>query len=99
MDILLLSMFDLFGNVISSRVAIDKESQRNKGYGFVSYDNVASAAESVLRMDGYMAGSKRLKVSIKKGEEHYVQHLLSDSMRLRQSDRVGHAPYWFSALT
>jgi len=73
----LANAFKPFGNVVSSRVAIDKESKRNKGFGFVSYDNVQSAAEAVLRMDGWSAGGKRLKVSIKKGEEQYVQHLLA----------------------
>jgi len=71
----LLHAFAPWGNIVSARVAVDKVTQRNKGYAFVSYDNIQSAAKAVQQMNGYMAGSKRLKVSIKQGEEQYVAHL------------------------
>lgn len=71
----LLRHFGDWGHILSARVAVDKTTGRNKGYAFVSYDNVNSAVTAVQQMNGFLAGSKRLKVSIKQGEEHFVQHL------------------------
>lgn len=71
--------FSHFGPVISCYIATDRATGRNKGYGFVSYDNIQSAANAVLGMNGYLVGSKRLKVSIKTGEESHVAHLLGPS--------------------
>lgn len=68
--------FSHFGPVISCYIATDRATGRNKGYGFVSFDNIQSAANAVLGMNGYLVGSKRLKVSIKTGEESHVAHLL-----------------------
>lgn len=72
----LLTHFSQFGRIISCYVATDRATGRNKGYGFVSYDNIQSAANAVLGMNGCPVGGKRLKVSIKTGEETYVAHLL-----------------------
>lgn len=72
----LMQNFGGFGNVVSARVATDRTTGRNRGFAFVSYDNVESAAAAVNNMNGFMAAGKRLKVSVKKGEEQYVQHLL-----------------------
>lgn len=69
--------FSPFGRVISCYIATDRTTGRNKGYGFVSFDTVDAAASAVLGMNGFLVGSKRLKVSIKNGEEVYVAHLLT----------------------
>ena len=62
------------------RIAIDKAYQRNKGYGFVSFNDVHSAVEAVRRMDGYQAApNKKLKVAIKQNEEEHVAHLLRNN--------------------
>lgn len=73
----LISNFQHFGQIVSARIATDKATGRNKGYAFVSYVNIQSAAQAVQQMNGFMAGTKRLKVSIKQNEEMYVQHLLN----------------------
>jgi len=73
----LLQAFSPWGTIVSARVAVDKVTQRNKGYAFVSYDSIQSAATAVQQMNGFMAGTKRLKVSIKQGEEQYVSHLFT----------------------
>jgi len=61
--------FSQFGNLVSTRVMIDKQTGRNKGYGFVSYDNAASAMRAVAEMNGYSVLGKRLKVELKKGDD------------------------------
>ena len=68
----LLNSFSQFGVIISARVAIDRQTGRNKGYGFVSYDSPEAAAAAVAAMNGFLAGGKRLKVTIKKGEEQHA---------------------------
>ena len=65
----LVSYFQPFGNVISSRIMCDKTTGKSKGYGFISYDNQVSAVNAVRMMNGFQVGNKRLKVQIKKGEE------------------------------
>jgi len=72
----LVSNFAHFGRIVSAKIATDKITGRNQGFAFVSYDNIQSACNAVMQMNGYMASGKRLKVSIKKGEEQYVQHLM-----------------------
>lgn len=68
----LLNAFSQFGNVLSARVAMDRATGRNKGYGFVSYETPEAAAAAVAAMNGFLAGGKRLKVTIKKGEEQHA---------------------------
>ncbi|RHY13444.1 hypothetical protein DYB36_004457, partial [Aphanomyces astaci] len=70
--ILILSLMDLFnyfqtfGNVISARIMVEKESGRSRGFGFVSYDNAPSADAAIKGMNGFQVGRKRLKVQHKK---------------------------------
>ncbi|PHJ17523.1 rna recognition motif-containing protein [Cystoisospora suis] len=72
----LVHTFSSFGYIVSCHIALDKVTNRNRGFAFVSFDNIQSAANAVNHMNGCLVGNKRLNVSIKKGEEHHVQHLL-----------------------
>eukprot|EP00922_Rhytidocystis_sp_ex-Travisia-forbesii_P035799 GHVS01053105.1.p1 GENE.GHVS01053105.1~~GHVS01053105.1.p1 ORF type:complete len:551 (+),score=167.21 GHVS01053105.1:181-1833(+) len=65
----LIHNFGSFGTVISGRIAQDRQTGRNRGFAFVSYDNPDAASNAVSNMNGFMACGKRLKVTIKKGEE------------------------------
>lgn len=82
----LLASFSPFGNVISAHIATEKETGRNRGFAFVSYDNVDSAISAVKYMNGFLAHKKKLKVTIKKGEEQYVQALLNQRSRMDHSN-------------
>lgn len=62
----LYSLFSPFGNVISARIMVEKETGRSRGFGFVSYDNNSSAEAAIKEMDGFQIGRKRLKVQHKK---------------------------------
>ncbi|UKK00914.1 RNA-binding protein [Theileria orientalis] len=70
-DIDLIEHFKHFGNVISARVQRDSAG-RNRGFGFISYDNPQSAVVAIKNMNGFSVGGKYLKVQLKKGEEHYM---------------------------
>ena len=61
-------LFSAYGFLISATVVRDKGSQLSRGFGFVSFDNPFSAHSAVMHMNGFMAGNKRLKVQLKRGE-------------------------------
>ncbi|XP_076388140.1 CUGBP Elav-like family member 1 isoform X3 [Megachile rotundata] len=65
----LVTTFLPFGNVISAKVFIDKQTQLSKCFGFVSYDNAASAQAAIQAMNGFQIGMKRLKVQLKRSKD------------------------------
>uniref|UniRef100_A0A8C7DT91 CUGBP Elav-like family member 2 n=1 Tax=Naja naja TaxID=35670 RepID=A0A8C7DT91_NAJNA len=64
----ILQMFMPFGNVISAKVFIDKQTNLSKCFGFVSYDNPVSAQAAIQAMNGFQIGMKRLKVQLKRSK-------------------------------
>ncbi|TDG42559.1 hypothetical protein AWZ03_011018 [Drosophila navojoa] len=65
----LASTFLPFGNVISAKVFIDKQTSLSKCFGFVSFDNPESAQMAIKSMNGFQVGTKRLKVQLKKPKD------------------------------
>ncbi|XP_053305434.1 CUGBP Elav-like family member 1 isoform X2 [Spea bombifrons] len=64
----LLQMFMPFGNIVSAKVFIDKQTNLSKCFGFVSYDNPVSAQAAIQSMNGFQIGMKRLKVQLKRSK-------------------------------
>lgn len=62
----LAATFSPFGRIVSTTVFIDKVSGRSKCFGFVSFDNSASAQLAIARMHGVELGGKRIKVQLKR---------------------------------
>eukprot|EP00475_Leptophrys_vorax_P007097 TRINITY_DN14485_c2_g3_i1.p2 TRINITY_DN14485_c2_g3~~TRINITY_DN14485_c2_g3_i1.p2 ORF type:complete len:196 (+),score=11.75 TRINITY_DN14485_c2_g3_i1:52-588(+) len=65
----LATAFSEFGNVLSARVFVDKNTGRSKCFGFVSYDAPEAAQAAIAVMDGFVVAGKHIKVSVKKGQQ------------------------------
>jgi CUG-BP- and ETR3-like factor len=59
------NLFCPYGNLLSVRIMVEKDTGRSRGFGFVSYDNPESAALAIKELNGYAIGNKRLKVQHK----------------------------------
>lgn len=63
-----LDMYQLFcpyGNLLSVRIMVEKDSGRSRGFGFVSYDYPDAAQLAIKELNGFAIGNKRLKVQHK----------------------------------
>ncbi|XP_022644921.1 CUGBP Elav-like family member 2 isoform X4 [Varroa destructor] len=68
-DMDLVQTFLPFGQVISAKVFIDKQTNLSKCFGFVSYATPISAQAAIQSMNGFQIGAKRLKVQLKRSKD------------------------------
>jgi cold-inducible RNA-binding protein len=66
-DVDLKEMFELYGEVSSAKVIMDRETGKSRGFGFVDMTNDNEAREAIETLDG--AGLKGKKMSVKQAEE------------------------------
>jgi len=72
-----LDMYQLFcpyGNLLSVRIMVEKDTGRSRGFGFVSYDSPDAAALAIKELNGFAIGNKRLKVQhkqIRPSDQHH----------------------------
>mmetsp|Transcript_14243 Transcript_14243/g.41793 ORF Transcript_14243/g.41793 Transcript_14243/m.41793 type:complete len:660 (-) Transcript_14243:212-2191(-) len=96
-----LDMYNLFchyGNLLSVRIMVDKDTGRSRGFGFVSYDSPDAAAMAIKELNGFVIGNKRLKVQhkqIRPGE----QQMGGPSPQHYQHPQQYHAPPSVGTLT
>jgi RNA recognition motif-containing protein len=60
-------MFELYGEVKSSQIIIDRATGKSKGFGFVDMLNEAEAKEAMQLLDGVAMMGK--KIAVKQAEE------------------------------
>uniref|UniRef100_A0A7S1FTH5 RRM domain-containing protein n=1 Tax=Corethron hystrix TaxID=216773 RepID=A0A7S1FTH5_9STRA len=64
-------MYELFGphgTLVSVRIMTEEGSNRNLGYGFVSFSHSEDAANAILALNGCLIKNKRLKVQHKQAK-------------------------------
>lgn len=69
-------LFCHYGNLLSVRIMVEKETGRSRGFGFVSYDAPEAAALAIKELNGFVIGNKRLKVQhkqIRHGEQQFQE--------------------------
>lgn len=79
----LYDMFSPYGNVVSTRIMVERDTGRSRGFGFVSFDNPEAADAAIRALDGCQVQNKRLKVSHKK------EGMLEDGKEMGRASRGG----------
>jgi len=64
----LVEIFEKFGTIISAKVAMDKETGKSKGFGFIEMQNDAEALDAIESLNDISLGKKPLVV--KKAEDN-----------------------------
>ncbi|HZE84786.1 MAG TPA: RNA-binding protein [Puia sp.] len=83
-DVDLKEMFELYGEVSSAKVIMDRETGKSRGFGFVDMTNDNEAREAIETLDG--ANLKGKKMSVKQAEE---QQKGGGNNRGRDNNRFG----------
>jgi RNA recognition motif-containing protein len=65
-DVDLKEMFELYGEVSSAKVILDRETGKSRGFGFVAMTDDNEAQQAIETLDG--AGLKGKKMSVKEAE-------------------------------
>lgn len=55
--------FEEFGTVTEAKVIYDRETNRSRGFGFVTFERELDAAEAQRRMDGAELDGRRIRVN------------------------------------
>lgn len=66
-DIDLKEMFELYGDIASAKLVVDRATGKSKNFGFVDMINKTEAQETILALDG--ASIKGKKIVVKEAEE------------------------------
>lgn len=61
--------FGRFGDVISAKVMMDRDSGRSKGFGFVEMSNGAEAQSAIEGLNGQSVGGRALVVNVARPRE------------------------------
>lgn len=61
-DAELMEIFEKFGPTLSAKVAMDKETGKSRGFGFVSMENESDGKDAIEHLTGIVIGKKPLVV-------------------------------------
>lgn len=62
-------LFSSFGSVSASKIVIDRETGRSKGFGFVEMPNQGEGDEAIRQLDGKEIEGRNIKVNVAKPKE------------------------------
>ncbi len=71
-------LFSQFGAVSESKVVIDRETGRSKGFGFVEMPNQAEGDEAIRQLDGKEFEGRNIKVNVAKPKEERPRRAQQD---------------------
>lgn len=63
------TLFEQYGAVKEAVIITDRMSGRSKGFGFVTYEDAADAANAVQNLNGYDLNGRKLVVSEARPQE------------------------------
>ena len=66
----LTEIFEKFGLIVSAKVAIDKETGKSRGFGFVEMQNDEEAKDAIENLNGISLGKKPLIVKQAEDRPH-----------------------------
>lgn len=55
--------FEVFGEVTEAKVVLDRETNRSRGFGFVTFSDTGAAAEAITGMDGKSLDGRSVRVN------------------------------------
>ena len=55
-------VFSQFGEVVESKVIVDRETGRSRGFGFVTFEDDEAAEEAIKAMDGQVLDGRTIRV-------------------------------------
>mmetsp|Transcript_19052 Transcript_19052/g.57565 ORF Transcript_19052/g.57565 Transcript_19052/m.57565 type:complete len:186 (+) Transcript_19052:158-715(+) len=58
--------FEKFGNVVETKVVIDRETGRSKGYGFVKFDDPRDASDAIASCHGKLLDGRTIRCNMAK---------------------------------
>jgi len=65
----LTDMFKEFGEVTEAVVIVDRDTNRSKGFGFVTFTKEEDAAKAIKELDGKEIDGRNIKVNVSKPRE------------------------------
>jgi len=67
--------FSVFGNILSCKVVIDKDSQKSRGYGYVHYVDDKSAKKAIDGVHGMTISERRVHAELFKPREERIKSI------------------------
>lgn len=57
-------LFSEYGNVSEVKIIFDRETNRSKGFGFITFDDASSCESAIEALNGYEFKGRTLKVNV-----------------------------------
>merc|ERR1712130_387719 len=66
--------FSVFGNILSCKVVMDKDSQKSRGYGYVHYVDDKSAKKAIEGVNGMTISDRKVHAELFKAREERIKN-------------------------